>query len=251
MCVCVCVCVRVCVRVCVNLYKLTRYIHQRKKISACLLFWQLFRSKRCHFTETCFFKQSNWMTYELENQRAHYTKPESDTPKKITHANKTMRPWPWHFNEVRNPKRAGKAGLNPWHSKLDPNRPWLKQKGWRPPDDGVITDLVTRFSQLHRLRSAVRAETNTLKASSLPGATLLSGWSRTASRRYALLMSSLKTHTKSRNPIQPSFFQTFLCWLMFMGNVDHFPPGMTATTVTCLQISKYEEPENRLETRGW
>lgn len=41
--------------------------------------------------------------------------------------------------------------------------------------------------------SEVRAFTTALKASSLPGATHLSGWSRTASFLYALFTSSLKT----------------------------------------------------------
>ena len=46
--------------------------------------------------------------------------------------------------------------------------------------------------------NAVRAATSSLKASSLPGATLLSGWSRTDSRRNALLMSSLQHTSRCR-----------------------------------------------------
>ena len=46
-------------------------------------------------------------------------------------------------------------------------------------------------------RRAVRAFTTALKASSLPGATHLSGWSSTASFRYALLTSSLQRKSRA------------------------------------------------------
>lgn len=48
----------------------------------------------------------------------------------------------------------------------------------------------------------VRAFTTALKASSLPGATHLSGWSRTANFLYALFTSSLETRRQRRSTIR-------------------------------------------------
>lgn len=64
------------------------------------------------------------------------------------------------------------------------------------------------------MRRDVRAATNNLKASSLPGATLLSGCNRTANLRYALLISSLKNTTiyLVRQRIKNSLHKSSVDW---------------------------------------
>lgn len=60
------------------------------------------------------------------------------------------------------------------------------------------TRVLSGTAYLMFFRTAVRAFTTALKASSLPGATHLSGWSSTASLRYALFTSSLRKGAELR-----------------------------------------------------
>ena len=137
-----------------------------------------------------FFKGENNPTRRLTNSKnwsSHYTKPLNPTAKGRTYI--PVKQWdfdpdsPIPPNRSEIPDEAQKQdftlGTQSW-IKTDPDGEQMDEGTRRRSDH---RDLTGELSQLHLLRSAVRADTSTLNASSLPGATLLSGCSRTARRR--------------------------------------------------------------------